>query len=528
MNEMDMRKEGEIRMFSGYDSNSTSSTIQTSKQAWRALGSLCLGTFVCFANTTTFNVALPAISVSLGSGQVEQQWMVSIYNLIFAAFMLLSGSLGDRWGVKRTLLLGTGAFIVASGIGIFAPNSMSTIIARGLMGLGAGFYVPMGLALIKYLFESDAQMRALTIRAIAMTLGAPFGLLLGGLLVNLTGWHSIFVFDLAAFAVILALNALFLPDDKNSSCENTLSTTKVPLFSAILALIGLSFFSAGLINAQISLSRPDAWGLVGAGIITIALFAYRDIRSENPLADLNLLRISSFAASAISLLALNLAISGILFVLPAYVEIALGNSALVGALMLMPMVVAAMIGSVITGKVTNKWGKRRACLGSLLFIVLGLAVMALSTTSANYYLMAAGQCICGLGMGMGLPAMQSWGMERVLNQQVGGGAALISTFQQVGCLLGIGILGSLTGSWYAAACEGTVAESFASISLAFEAAHGQDAMQAQALRAAASSAYAYAILIAFCVTAILLLLVAGFVAYISKSEREEHAGKRKS
>ena len=227
-------------MSSRYDSNLTSSTIQTSKQAWRALGSLCLGTFVCFANTTTFNVALPAISVSLGSGQVEQQWMVSIYNLIFAAFMLLSGSLGDRWGVKRTLLLGTGAFIVASGIGIFAPNSMSTIIARGLMGLGAGFYVPMGLALIKYLFESDAQMRALTIRAIAMTLGAPFGLLLGGLLVNLTGWHSIFVFDLAAFAVILALNALFLPDDKNSSCENT-RQRKCLFFQQFLPLLAFLF-----------------------------------------------------------------------------------------------------------------------------------------------------------------------------------------------------------------------------------------------------------------------------------------------
>lgn len=114
--------------------------------------------------------------------------------------------------------------------------------------------------------------------------------------------------------------------------RNTPST--VPLFSAILALIGFSFFSAGLINAQISLSCPDAWGLVGAGIITIALFVYRDIKSENPLADLTLLHISSFAASAISLLALNLAISGILFVLPAYVEIALGNSALVGALSL--------------------------------------------------------------------------------------------------------------------------------------------------------------------------------------------------
>lgn len=93
------------------------------------------------------------------------------------------------------------------------------------------------------------------------------------------------------------------------------------------------------------------------------------------------------------------------------------------------------------GDVTRALTIRAIAMTLLLFIVVGLAVMALSTTSANYYLMAAGQCICGLGVGMGLPAMQSWGMERVLNQQADGGATLISTFQQLECLLGIGILG---------------------------------------------------------------------------------------
>lgn len=510
-------------MITGHGDDQATPGMRTTRQAWRALGGLCLGTFVCFANTTAFNVALPMISVSLGAGQVEQQWMVSAYNLVFAAFMLLSGSLGDRWGVKRTLLLGTGAFVLASVLGTFAPNSMVTIVARGLMGLGAGFYVPMGLALIKYLFGPAGQMRALTLRAVAMTLGAPFGLLLGGLLVHLAGWRSIFVFDLVAFLVTMLLNAVFLPRDESLPQGGGAADARLPLLSALLALVGLSLLSAGLINAQVSPASPDTWGLMVAGAVAIALFVRHDTRSSNPLAELDLLHIPSFAAASVSLLALNLATSGILFVLPAYVETALGNGALLGALMLMPMVIGAMAGSVVTGRVASGWGKRRACVASLVIIALGLVIMAISTAHVGYTLMVVGQCACGLGMGMGLPAMQGWGMERVTDRHAGGGSALVSTFQQLGCLLGIGVLGSLVGSSYAAACRGGAAEGFSSISLAFEAADAQGGAQAQAIRAAASSAYAHAILVSFCMTAIALLLMAACVAFWSRSEQGDHA-----
>ena len=173
-----------VRMPSGNCGSREARGGNEAKRAWRALGGLCLGTFVCFTNTTAFNIALPAISVSLGAGQVEQQWMVSAYNLVFGAFMLLAGSLGDRWGVKRTLLVGASAFAAASAAGVLATSSVTTIAARGVMGFGAGFSITMTLALITRLFESDGQVLALTMNAVAMTLGAPFGLVLGGLLVN--------------------------------------------------------------------------------------------------------------------------------------------------------------------------------------------------------------------------------------------------------------------------------------------------------------------------------------------------------
>ena len=450
------------------------------KRAWRALAGLCLGTFVCFTNTTAFNIALPAISVSLGAGQVEQQWMVSAYNLVFGAFMLLAGSLGDRWGVKRTLLVGASAFAAASAAGVLATSSVTTIVARGVMGFGAGFSITMTLALITRLFESDGQVLALTVNAVAMTLGAPFGLVLGGVLVNFADWRAIFVFDLVAFLIVVLLDILLLPGD-----------------------------------------RSQTGGTTGARALVITLFVRRDTHSSNPLAELGLLRIPSFAAGSLSLLALNVAVSGIMFVLPAYVETALGNSALVGALMLMPMVAAAMVGAAITRKASDRLGKRRACVASLVLISLGLAVMAASTAVAGYPLMVVGQCACGLGMAMGLPVMQGWAMERVPDRRRGGGSALVSTFQQLGCLIGIGALGSLVGSSYAAACRGTAAEGFASVSLAFEAAGAQSASQAQAVRAAASGAYAHAVLVAFCGAAVVLLLSAALTAFGSRSEAGE-------
>lgn len=507
---------------------SEASNAFTAQQSWRALGGLCLGMFVCFANTTAFNIALPTISVSLAAGQAEQQWMVSSYNLIFAAFMLISGSLGDRWGTKRTLLLGTGASIAASFIGIFAFNSITTIIARGLMGLGAGFYVPMGPAIIKHLFASDKQMRALTLGAIAMTLGAPFGLILGGLLIHFADWRSIFVFDFVAFIGITLLNALLLPHSGQLSCRRTARFVRLPFASVFFALVGLSLLSAGLINAQVSLSTPDSWGLVLAGLLATVLFVYHDTHSLNPLAELDLLRTPSFLASLVALFALNLAIAGILFVLPTYVETVLENNALLGAIMFMPMVGAAIAGSVIAKHLADRVGKRGACIGSLICIALGLVGMALSTIGASYPVLIAGQCVCGLGMGMGLPVMQSWGIEHVSEQQAGGAAALISTFQQIGCLVGISALGSLVGSLYVTACRGSAAEGFASIALAFEAAN-QDATHAQAIRDAASGAYAHAILITFCITASALLLLAACIALVSRAKREEdHVRSRAS
>lgn len=169
----------------------------------------------------------------------------------------------------------------------------------------------------------------------------------------------------------------------------------------------------------------------------------------------------------------------------------------------MSIVVAAMIGSVITGKVTNKWGKRQACLGSLLF------------HSSRFGRYGFVDDVCKL-LSHGCRSVYLWfggGHGIARHAKLGHGTRSQSTsrrrsyshfyFPAAGVSFGNRNSWSPTESWYTATCKGTTAEGFASISLAFETAHGQDAMQAQALRSAASSAYAYAILIAFCVTAAL-------------------------
>ena len=264
-----------------------------------------------------------------------------------------------------------------------------------------------------------------------------------------------------------------------------------------------------------------------AGMAALALFAHHDLRSTNHLAELALLRIPSFASASLSLLALNLAVSGIMFVLPPYVETALGNDALTGALMLMPMVVAAMAGAALVQPAARRLGKRGACIGSLAIIACGLTIMGVSTLAVGYPLMAVGQCVCGIGMGVGFSTMQGWGMEQVPSERSGGGSALISTFQQTGCLLGIGCLGSLVGTAYASACAGSAAEGPATISMAFELASTQDVAQGQAMRVAAGEAYAHAILVTFGVTAVVIILMAVVIAWWSGSRRlgqEDHAG----
>ena len=158
--------------------------VRTIHRPWWGLGALCLGMVLLFMNTTMINVALPALSSGLGASGGELEWIVSSYNLASLSVLLLGGALGDRFGHRRLLLGGIIAFIAGAVLAAVAKTVIVLLVARVVMGLAASVFAPMSLALIPRLFPPGRRAVATAIWTAAGAVGAPFGPLVGGPMID--------------------------------------------------------------------------------------------------------------------------------------------------------------------------------------------------------------------------------------------------------------------------------------------------------------------------------------------------------
>lgn len=483
---------------------------------------LCAAELVMMVNTTAFNVALPNIAESLGAGMAEQQWIVSSYNLVFAAVVLLAGFLGDRLGHLKTMLAGLGMFVVASVIGLMAGNVPALLVSRSIMGAGAGVVIPMGQALLGILFHGSELSRAMTAWAIAGTLGVPFGPLVGGALTATLGWRGIFGFDGVVFLAVIALIRMNVPRNGGSRRPRAL---RMPWMSVVMMFAGFTLFSAGLVNAQHGVLSADAWIPMTIGIALISGFVRHDRASRNPLMELALMKDPSFTACAPALMMLNFSMYGIIFIMPAYLETVLRHEALVGGMLLMPLVVASIVGSRMNDWVVSRIGSRGTSLLALGCLTVGMltigAAMWWPGDAAKQSTALIGQAMAGFGLGAGQPAMLTWAMGRVPVEQSGAGSSLLTVFRQFGSIIGVGIFGSIQSGLYAAAFRdlaqsaGLHPQSSGSVTLDFQQAAGLTSATGDLIRQVASRAYESAMTGSFATAAVIIAVTLGIVALIS-------------
>lgn len=200
------------------------------------LACLSVGVAMLFVNTAAVNVALPDVSASLHASTAEQQWVASAYSLVFVVVLLLAGFAGDRLGHRRVLLSGLACLLAGSLLGAVSPVVGCLIVARGLMGGGAGMFIPMSLALLAEMFPSgEGRARALTVWTVAGTLGAPLGPVVGGGLTEWAGWRAIFVFDVVAFLAVTLWSLHGIPRVQRPAAP----ASGVPWQGALLIAVGL-------------------------------------------------------------------------------------------------------------------------------------------------------------------------------------------------------------------------------------------------------------------------------------------------
>lgn len=405
----------------------------------RIVAATSISYVVVILDTTIVNVALDRIGTALMMGISGLQWVVNAYTLTFASLLLTGGASGDRWGAKRVYFAGLLLFTSASALCGLAPNITVLTAARALQGVGAAMLVPCSLRLINQAFP-DPGRRAAAIGYWAGFGGAAMaaGPLVGGLLINLFGWRSIFLANVPIGLIGAWLTWRIDPD------ERTASTGHLDIAGQCAAIVTLATLIAVLIEEpSLGWSSPA----VLIGLFTSAVAATTFFRIErwrpNGMLPLSLFRDRIFSGSAFISLVSALTFYGLLFVLSLCFQQARAETPLQTGLSFLPLTAMVTTGSLTSGRLIKTYGTRWPICAGFVCYVAGFIDLLFMTPTSPYWLMAIPMSVIGLGAGVITPAATAALMNRIEKSRAGVAAGVLNSARQTGAALGVAVFGAL-------------------------------------------------------------------------------------
>jgi DHA2 family methylenomycin A resistance protein-like MFS transporter len=418
---------------SGLDRNSFATSL--------TLAAMSLGYGVVQLDVTIVNTALGSIGSSLGGGVSELQWVVSAYTIAFAAFILTAGALGDRIGAKRVFIAGFAIFTAASVACALSPNAMILIAARAAQGFGAAILVPNSLALLSHAYPDDrARGRAVGIWAAGASLALTAGPLVGGALIALVGWRSIFLVNLP-----IGLAGLWL--SWRYASETTRSPQReIDLPGQLAAIAALGCLAGAIIEGgSLGWSHPFVIaGFVASAVLTI-LFVLQERRAPQPMLPLALFGHRMFALTAMVGLLVNVAFYGLIFIFSLYFQRVNGWSPFATGLAFVPMMGAVLPVNLLAPRLAERIGAPATiAMGAALSAFGCLALLGIGQ-GTGYLAICAQLIAIGGGLGLLVPPLTSTLLGSVEKQRSGIAAGVLNATRQTGSVLGVALFGSLAG-----------------------------------------------------------------------------------
>lgn len=417
----------------------------TSANRWVVLVVLCVSLLLVALDATVLHVAVPAVTEDLHPGAIELLWIVDVYPLVCASLLILFGTLGDRVGRRRVLLLGYALFGVASAVAAVASSAEVLILARALLGVGGAMIMPATLSILRQVFP-DRRERALAIgiwSAVA-AVGAAVGPLLGGFLLEHFWWGSVFLVNIPLMLVSLPVGRLLLPE---STGKRDGPWDVVGALMAAGGLFGAVFGVKRLGSGEPAMSVSTLAPLL-LGALLLALFVLRQRRQSAPLVDLRMFARPAFSTSVGCIVLAMLALVGLELIAAQYLQLVLGLSPLETGLRLLPLTVAAMAAGLAGARMLRRFGPRRmVCAG---FVLTAAAVLTLTEMGGtdNPGLLLAGFVLLGFGLETTLFGAYESMLSEAPAEQAGGAAAIGETSYQLGAGIGIALLGSVMNAAY--------------------------------------------------------------------------------
>ena len=402
------------------------------------LAACVLASSLSFVEGSVLNVALPAIRASYGAGSADVQWVVNAYLLPLSALLLLGGALGDHYGRRRLLLLGTSLFALASLACALAPSLPLLLAARAVQGIGAALLLPNSLALLNAAFQGEKRGRAVGIWAAAGAAAAAAAPLLGGWLVDHVGWPSIFYINLplAAGAVLLALKFVSESEDKGAA-----RTDYPGALTATLGLLGATFgltrwSSHGTLDAV-------AIATIAAGLALLGLFLWVEARrGETAMMPLAMFADRCFSGLNLLTFLLYGAFGGAMLLIPYVLISAAHYSPVQAGMAMLPLPILLTLASPPMGQLAARIGPRWLLTAGPLVVAVGMILARRIDVGASYWTTVfPAMTVMAAGMALAVAPLTASVLGAVAEKHVGTASGFNSAVARSGGLIATALLG---------------------------------------------------------------------------------------
>lgn len=413
------------------------------RRQWWALVVLALPTFMAAMDITALFLALPHISADLHTSSTQELWITDIYGFLIAGFLVTMGTLGDRVGRRKVLLVGATAFGILSVVAAYSTSPEMLIVVRALLGIAGATIMPSTLAFIMTMFQNPKQMSAaIGVWATSMLAGIAIGPAIGGLLLGAFWWGSVFLVAVPVMLVLLLAGPKLLPDIKNPMAG------KLDLLSALLSLLAILPVIYGLKETV-----SHGWSALPVVVFVLGVafgvvFVVRQRRLENPLLDLSLFGIRTVSGGLVLGLLFAMIQGGMGLLVTQFLQIVGGYSALQSALWLLIPAGVMIIGIQLTTPISQKVRPGVVLMTGLVIASIGMFLLTQVDAVGGTAMLIIGSSIIYLGGSPIGVLVNQVVMGAAPPERMGSAASLQSTGGELGVALGIATVGTIATGFY--------------------------------------------------------------------------------
>lgn len=413
------------------------------RKEWLGLAVIALPCVLYSMDLTVLNLAVPHLTADLKPSSSQLLWIVDIYGFFVAGLLITMGTLGDRIGRRKLLLIGASAFGVASIVAAFSTSAEMLIGARALLGIAGATLAPSTLSLIRNMFlDPKERTLAIGVWVTSYSAGGAIGPLIGGILLEYFWWGSVFLVGVPVMVLLLILGPILLPEFRDPKAG------KLDLVSAALSLTAVLSIIYGLKKgAESGIGYESVLSFV-AGIIIGALFLRRQKKLADPMIDLKLFGSLAFSTSlGVYTFVTFIAFGAFIFIFQ-YLQLVLGLSPLEAGVWSLPSFVGFIVGSMVAPVLVRHVHPSKVIEGGLVLAAIGFALLAQVDVNSGLPFVVSGMLIYSLGIGPVITLATDMIVGAAPPERAGAAAALSETSSEFGGALGIAILGSIGTAIY--------------------------------------------------------------------------------